>query len=89
MRVDMDEESYSGYFVFEMPVEVRTTQEEVQLWIWICRLESHSAPKREHMTSLHKLWLRRLMGRHTELAVSMGFFGGGGASSPFLVFFSI
>lgn len=40
----MDEESYFGHFVFEMPVEVRNTQEEVELWI--CRLEKSSAPKR-------------------------------------------
>lgn len=57
MRADLDEESYFGHFVFEMPVEVRNTQEEVELWI--CRLEKSSAPKREYMTLLHKLWLRR------------------------------
>lgn len=41
VRTDMDEESYPGHFVCEMPMEVRNTQEEGQLWIWICRLGSH------------------------------------------------
>lgn len=51
MRADMDEESYPGHFVCEMPMEVRNTPEEGQLWIWIYRLESH--PHLRENTSHH------------------------------------